>query len=374
MPPIHLLIKPSSGSCNLNCSYCFYRDITEKREQALFGFMSLDTLENVIRKALIFADSECTLAYQGGEPTLVGLEFYRKSVELQQEYNRKNLKIHNAIQTNGFGLDAQWASFFHDNNFLVGLSLDGTKDTHDAFRHDYSNKDTFNEIMKTVNLFNNYKVEYNILTVVNARTAKRINSIYSFFKKNNFEYLQFIPCLNPLGEENEKYDYTLTSQAYGHFLKTLFELWYQDFISGKQVHIRQFENYIEMLLGYPPESCGMSGVCSFQNVIEADGEVYPCDFYVLDEFKLGNLNSVDFEQIEENRRQTQFVEISTKVHEDCKTCEYMFICRGGCKRYREPCIDGEYGLNRFCSAYKDFFSYALPRLHELAQRIRKGGI
>src|SRR5699024_5362855 len=139
-------------------------------------------------------------------------------------------------------------------------------------------------------------------TVVNAQTAKKIQSIYTFFKKNGFRYLQFIPCLDPLGEEPGQRDYSLTPEAYGEFLCRLFDLWYKDLMNGEEVSIRQFDNYIQMLMGYPPESCGMSGVCSFQNVVESDGSVYPCDFYVLDEWKLGNLNINSFPELEEKRK------------------------------------------------------------------------
>lgn len=371
MPPINLLIKPASGLCNLRCSYCFYHDITAKREQKSYGFMSDETLENVVKKALDFADDACTIAFQGGEPTLVGLDFYKRYIEFVALHNHKNLKINHAIQTNGFGLTAEWAEFFVANNFLVGLSLDGTKPTHDAFRHDNNGGDTFNATMQTISLFNRTGVQYNILTVVNSRTAKRIDSIYSFYKKQKFTYLQFIPCLNPLGEEGEKFEYTLTPKAYGEFLKTLFDLWYRDFSSGQAIHIRHFENYVEMLLGYPPESCGMSGVCGIQNVVEADGQVYPCDFYVLDRFKLGSLNECDFPLIDERRTELAFVEVSMQQDEKCKTCKHFHLCRGGCKRYREPETATGYNLNSFCSAYYDFFEYATTRLQKLAQEISR---
>ena len=224
--------------------------------------------------------------------------------------------------------------------------------------------------MATVDIFNKYKVEYNVLTVVNSRTARRIDSIYSFYKKNNFTYLQFIPCLNPLGKENEKFDYTLTPKAYGEFLKTLFDLWYRDFTKGEEIHIRHFENYIEMMLGYPPESCGMSGICSEQHVVEADGQVYPCDFYVLDQYKLGNLNDCSFEDIKKKRDELKFVEISKSADEKCKSCKFMPICRGGCKRYREPLSNGNLSLNFFCDSYYNFFEHSIDRLSNLAMQFK----
>lgn len=367
---INLLIKPASGQCNMKCEYCFYNDVMDNRETKSFGFMDIKTIENVIKKALMFSKRECTIAYQGGEPTLVGLDFFKKTIEFQNKYNVNRVKINNALQTNGYAITKEWAEFFHDNNFLVGLSLDGTKQTNDIFRHNKNQNGTFNKIMETAKLFDEYKVEYNILTVVNSQTAKKINSIYSFYKKNGFKYLQFIPCLNPFGKENEKKIYTLTDKAYGEFLNKLFDFWYADVMSGNEVHIRQFENYIEMILGYPPESCGMSGVCGYQNVVESDGSVYPCDFYVLDKWNLGNLNEVSFEEIYKKRQELKFIEESQTIDEKCKSCKYFMLCRGGCKRYREPYQNGQYKLNCFCKSYEMFFEHCKDRMINLANRIR----
>ena len=374
MPPIHLLMKPSSGACNLRCRYCFYHDEMEKREQASFGFMTEQTLENVLRKALERAEGQCTIAYQGGEPTLIGLDFFRKSVELQKKYGRKGLKIHNAIQTNGYALNEEWAQFLAENHFLVGLSMDGTKETHDRYRLNPAGEGTFREVQRTARLFDRFKVEYNILTVVNAQTAKKIQSIYTFYKKNGFHYLQFIPCLDPLEEAPGSREYSFTPKAYGEFLCRLFDLWYADLMAGEEMSIRQFDNYVQMLLGYPPESCGMSGVCSFQNVVEADGGVYPCDFYVLDEYCLGNLNTCGFEEIEKRRTELGFVEESRAIDPGCRSCRWLPICRGGCRRYREPRDEnGQLRRNYFCESYDRFFAYALPRLQGIASRIRYHG-
>ena len=158
---IHLLIKPASGLCNLRCRYCFYCDITQKREQASYGIMSLETLEAVIEKALEAARTECTIAYQGGEPTLAGLDFFRKSIEMQKKHNRRKITIHNAIQTNGMVIDEEWARFFAENHILVGLSIDGTKETHDACRVDERGNGTYHQVMRAARLFDRFQVEYN---------------------------------------------------------------------------------------------------------------------------------------------------------------------------------------------------------------------
>ena len=202
MRSIHLLIKPASGMCNLNCRYCFYHDIVEKREQRSYGFMSEETLEAVIEKALRYAEQDCTIAFQGGEPTLAGLDFYKKVVEFQKKHNRKGVRVHNAIQTNGMLLDGQWADFLRDNHFLVGISLDGVKEMHDCNRLDARWEGTFGRVMDAISLLERHGVEYNVLTVVNRQTAARATRIYNFYKRNGLKYLQFIPCLDPLGDEH----------------------------------------------------------------------------------------------------------------------------------------------------------------------------
>ena len=359
MPNISVLIKPASGMCNLQCNYCFYHDETKKREIESYGFMPEETLEKVIQKALDYSDTACSFTYQGGEPFLRGLDFFQKSVELQKKYNVKGVTILNAIQTNGTCLDEKWAKFLKKNNFLVGISLDGIAFTHDCFRIDAKGEGSFGRVMHGIGLLKKYDVDFNILTVVHAMTAKKITQIYDFYKRNGLTWLQFIPCLNPIGMEKEHFPYTLTPKAYGHFLKTLFDLWYNDFKDGITIHIQQFEAYIKMLLLMPADVCGMNGVCSCQHAVEADGEVYPCDFYVLDDYKLGNLNDVSFVEINEKRKEICFIEESAKMHEDCRHCKYAPICRGGCRRHRTP-------KNYFCTSYYEFFDYAIHRLEEMA--------
>lgn len=371
MPPIHLLIKPSSGNCNMRCTYCFYYDITENREQASYGFMREETLEQVIKKALAYAEGECTISYQGGEPTLRGLPFFEKSLEFEKKHNIHNVKIYHALQTNGYRLTEEWAKFLADNQFLVGVSLDGSKDTHNVYRKSAGGEDTFFDILKTIDLLNRYQVEFNILTVVNRRTAQKIRKIYQFFKKNHLTYLQFIPCLDPIGEEQGSREYSLTAELYGTFLKELFDLWYDDLLKGEQPYIRQFENYIAILLGQHPEACDQSGVCNYQYVIEADGEVYPCDFYVLDEYRLGNLNDRSLEEIDQKRHEIKFMEYSLTDHEACGKCRYYNVCRGGCRRHR--LIEEQNGSHKnvFCEGYKEFFEYALPRMADIAMRLSR---
>jgi len=333
--------------------------------------MSLATLEEIVKKTLLFADQFCNFAFQGGEPTLIGLDFFRTLITLQEKYNVKKVKISNSIQTNGTLIDEAWAEFLHEHNFLVGLSLDGNKDTHDLMRFDANAAGTFQKVMKTVNLFDQYKVEYNILFVVNATVARYTTKIYHFFKKQKFQYLQFIPCLDPLDETSGGQAHSLTPERFEYFLKTIFDLWYEDVKAGNLISIRYFDNILSMMLGYPPESCGMSGVCSCQFVIEADGGVYPCDFYVSDEWLLGNILEMDYFDLKHSPTCVRFEEVSKHIDPICKTCNWGYFCRGGCRRDREPFMDGQPGLNIFCTAFAHFFDYAIPRFEEIARTLKK---
>lgn len=369
MGPMQLLIKPASGNCNLRCKYCFYYDEMSKRAVDNYGFMTEDTLENMVKKALEYAEGSCGFAFQGGEPTLIGLDYYRKFIELIEKYNVKRIQITKAIQTNGYAINEEWAKFFLEHDFLVGVSVDGVIHTHDRYRVNIKDQGSFRSIMKNIDLLKKYNVQFNILTVVNGATAPRIRKIYSFYEKQNWKYLQFINCLDPLGEEHGTREYSLTPEAYGTFLVELFELWYLDLQKGKQPYIREFENYIAILLGHEPEACDQKGCCSVQCVVEADGSVYPCDFYVVDKYLMGNLNTDSLEDITQHGWDLDFVQESVQNKDDCMACEFGSLCRGGCRRSREVDGSGLLGKQHFCESYKTFFKVAMPRMIEIANRV-----
>lgn len=357
--------------CNLKCKYCFYHSEASQREIASYGLMSVELLEKLVIKAFDHAEGFCTFSFQGGEPTLVGLDFYKKLIEIQKKYNKKGIQVHNALQTNGMIIDEEWARFLADNKFLVGLSLDGPNEIHDMLRVDAKGDGSFKMVMNTARLFDKYGVEYNILTVVNSAVARHPNKIYSFFKKNGFRYQQYIQCLDPLGEKPGGHKYSLTPERYASFLKGIFDLWYKDLIEDNYHSIRNFDNYVSMAAGYPPESCGMSGVCTCYFVVESDGGVYPCDFYVLDEWKLGNINETTFAELHKTENAERFVETSKYIHGNCKECKWFSLCRGGCRRTREPFADGRPDLNYYCRSYKEFFEYAGERITQLAKSIKR---
>ena len=371
MPPLSILIKPVSGSCNMNCSYCFYTDEIQNREIACTGMMSKDTMHKLVDQAFDYADFDCTFAFQGGEPTLAGLEFFEVfSSYVNNHPNPKHLNVHYAFQTNGLLIDAAWAEWFAKNQVLVGISLDGPKSIHDRYRKDHQGNGTFDRVMAAIDLLKQYKVDYNILCVVHGASAYKAKKIYEFYRKNDMNYHQYIECLDPLEAARGSFEYSLTPARYETFLKDLFDVWYEDMVSGHYVYNRYFENLMMILIGQGPESCNMRGFCGPQWVIEADGSVYPCDFYVLDEWKLGNILNDSLKDMEIVRQKSGFIDQSKPIPEECRSCKWLMLCRNGCRRNRG--INGMQvdGKNYFCTAYKRFLEYASPRFMVLYNRIK----
>ena len=261
--------------------------------------------------------------------------------------------------------------FFKENQFLIGLSIDGTKQLHDMYRHDKNGNPTFDRIKSAADLMDQYGVDYNILTVVTQNTAYHATEIYNYYKRQGWKYQQYIACLDPLGEIRGKSSFALKPEQYGRFLVELFNLWYEDWKNGEHPYIRQFENYIGILLGYQPESCEQRGICGIQNVVEADGSVYPCDFYMLDEYRLGNFNSDRLVEIDEKRKSIAFVEQSQKSAKDCIECKFHTLCRGGCRRNREfDVAKGEYA-NYYCESYRFFFEQCLEKMIHIVETIKR---
>ena len=346
MPPLSVLIKPASSGCNLQCSYCFYRELANNRQVPNHGIMTVEVLEVVVQKALQFAENSCSFIFQGGEPTLAGLYFYRRLLDFQNSYNTKGLQIHNAMQTNGIVIDAEWATFLAKNNFLIGLSLDGDKDTHNQNRILPDGSGSHKAVMKAAAFLDKADAKVNILSVINKNVARHPIKIYNFFKKYKLRHIQFIPCLD-----------VLQPADYVRFLKTMFDLWHRDWMQGEKISIRYFDNLLGMLAGYPPEACGLSGVCICQYVIEADGSVYPCDFYAFDKWELGNILTDDFGSLATSPVCAAFIEESKMFPDDCLMCKWLRLCKNGCKRDRD-----ESGKNRYCDSFKDFLSYTAPKL------------
>lgn len=371
MPSISMLIKPASSICNMKCRYCFYHDEAANRSVASYGIMKADTADAIIRRAMNEATLSVTFAFQGGEPTAAGLDYFERFCELVKGYNKNNLKVVYSIQTNGIYLNGgKWAEFFKKNDFLVGLSFDGLRECHDLNRVDTSGKGTAARVLANADLLDKYKVEYNILTVVNASTARRIVKIYNFYKKRGWRYLQFIPCLDPL-EDGGDNSFQLSAESWLRYNKTLFDLWYPDYRSDildgcLPISIRHFDDYLRTVYGIRPEACGTTGICAIQNVIEADGSVYPCDFMATDEYKLGNIKTESFRELFESNRAQDFIRTSCIHSEKCRQCRWYGICVGGCARMKH---DNQY---IYCEANKAFYDYTYERITELSKLIIRG--
>ena len=370
MKNISMMIKPVSGLCNMSCAYCFYCDEAQKREKSCYGQMSEETLKNVTRKTMLPADGVVSYTWQGGEPSLRGLEFFRRAVELQEKYNRNGVQVFNAFQTNGYAITEEWCEFFREKHFLIGLSVDGTQEIHDAFRCGADGGGTSDRVKRTADLFSRMGVEFNVLTVVTSQLAEHTKEIYESYRKNGWLFQQYIACLDPYGERKGERPYSLLPQQYGEFLSELAGLWYRDLKKGRQPYIRQFENYVGRAAGSQPESCEQCGICSEQYVVEADGSIYPCDFYVMDDWYMGNLNRDRLDAVDAKRLEKSFIGRSAPSVK-CRECRFFSLCRGGCMRNRTKDRNGIY-QNDFCEGYQLFFGQWYDKFAELGQKVRDG--
>ena len=368
MQHLSLLIKPASSLCNLRCKYCFYHDVAGNRNIMSFGIMNEKTMRNIIDKAFEYVTESVAFMFQGGEPTLAGLDYFIKFTDYANRVKKncnKKINVNYSIQTNGMSIDEDFAKFLHDNNFLVGLSLDGTKEIHDYLRGEDSHK----KVMKTAAILTKSNVEFNILCVVGSHLAKHIEKSYKFFRKQGFAYLQFIPCLDPLDKQPFADEYSLSPQLYEYYLKTLFSLWYNDFMADEYISIRYFDNLVRLYSGTPSEQCGMNGHCDGQTVIESDGSTYPCDFYCLENWKTGDINTMSYSEISQSEAMKKFIATSYYDAEKCEKCEYFYLCKGGCRRNRDLTTDGRALDNIYCEALYNFYGYAEPFLKDIVRRL-----
>ena len=369
MPAWNLLIKPASSACNLDCKYCFYRDVAASRETPFRGMMTEKTLELLVREAFRDACHFCGFNFQGGEPTVIGLPFYRRLIELQKQFNPSGIEVQNAIQTNGFCIDEEWAAFLGENGFLIGLSLDGPAKIHNQNRIDQNGKGSWNRVMKAARLLKKYRVPVNILSVVTGQSVRKAESIYRFLRGEGFSHLQFIPCLDPFGEEGAA-EYSLTAEQYGEFLVQIFDLWWRDFLAGNFISVRHIDNWLAVLMGGEPEACAQRGHCQVQLVVEGDGSVYPCDFYCLDRWKLGQLGETGLCEMHNSLLAQEFLEPSARLPDRCRECPYFVLCRNGCRRERAEIGEGAL-VNIYCESYRYFFSRRLRELEEAAAICRR---
>ncbi len=362
MPPLTVMIKPASSLCNMACRYCFYLDEASHRWEDAPKLMSMETMEKLVRKSMAYADGTVSFAFQGGEPTLEGLDYFRRFTAMVQSYNARRLPVHYAIQTNGLSLDREWAAFFAEHRFLVGVSLDGRQAEHDLYRVDRQGLGTYERVKNNLALLREAQVDFNILTVVTKAVAEHPGEVFQALRP--YKFMQFIPCLDPM--DGSTHAYSITGAEYGQFLAKLFALYEEAYFSQNPVSIRTFDNYVQMMMGYPPEHCGMAGVCGPFYAVEADGSVYPCDFYMLDEWRLGNIRETTFSRLDKLPLRQAFLAASHPLPEECQSCSYLPLCHNGCKRDRQSPFADIPGQNRLCEGYKLFFEACQPGLARIA--------
>ncbi len=358
MASLTFLIKPVSGQCNLLCEYCFYKGHTYGQNPV----MCEGTIEVLVKKAMDYCDERCTFLFQGGEPTLCGLPFYEKFVKQVETYNTNHIQVDYMIQTNGQLLDMKWSEFFARNNFLVGVSIDGTKEAHEKYRKRPDGKSSFDYATAGIKCLQQAGVEYSVLITVTDVLKGQASNVYKTCTQHGWENLHIIPCIPESGMVQ-----ALSTHVYAEFINTLFDLWFEDLCHGKYISIRLFENYVRLLSGGGYEQCGLLGTCAPSLVIEQNGECYPCDFYVREDMLLGSIetNSIK-ELLTELNNHFLSPAASTPKSEECKNCQYYRICGGGCQRYRNK--EGRYVL---CSGMKSFFSHCFSRLVMIARNERK---
>ncbi len=357
-----VLVKPASADCNLRCEYCFYHE-RGNDPYAADGrrhVMSERVLDRFLEEFLPLAGPQPNFGWQGGEPTVAGVEFFERVIERQQRFKDRRQSIANALQTNALLLDEDWAQFLHEHRFLVGVSLDGPVELHDRYRYDYGDSGTFSRVMKKIDLLRRHAVEFNILCVVNRLTAAKAETIFKFFTENGFQWLQFIPAVER-DEKGRLTPFSVTARQYGDFLCRVFDLWWQD---GKPtVSVRMFDEVLGVAMGQVPGSCQLNEVCGgLYVVVEYNGDVYPCDFFVEDRWRMGNIVETSLEEMLRGEAVHRFTQLKPNASGKCQACRFRGICHNGCPHYRSL-GDGTFlNLDYLCEGYYKFYSYALPKL------------
>ncbi|MCY3771683.1 MAG: anaerobic sulfatase maturase [Gemmatimonadetes bacterium] len=363
VPAFHVMMKPRGAICNLDCKYCYFLAKEDLYPGSRFR-MSDDLLEEYVRQYIDAQQvPEVTFAWQGGEPTLMGLEFFQKAVELQKKHQKPNTRIFNSLQTNGTLLDADWCRFFHENDFLIGLSLDGPRVLHDAYRVDKGGKPTFDVVMGAAEMMRTHEVEFNILTTVHAANAEHPVEVYRFMRDVvKTRFLQFIPIVerdNDTGyqEGNEVTNRSVTGKQYGRFLIRIFDEWVRRDVGKMYVQI--FDVSLAAWSGQSPGLCIFMETCGDALALEHNGDLYACDHYVEPDYLLGNITEIPMMEMVLSEQQRAFGQAKLDtLPQYCLSCDVRFICNGGCPKnriIRTP--DGEPGLNYLCEGYKAFFHH-----------------
>ena len=373
------MLKPRGAICNLDCAYCFFLIKEELYPDGTFH-MSLELLEEYTRQYIAAQPVDTvTFAWQGGEPALMGLDFFRTAVALQQKYRRPGMTIQNAFQTNGTLLDDEWGAFFREHRFLIGLSLDGPADLHDAYRRDKGGQATFKQVMRGLEVLQRHQVDFNILTCVHAANAPQPRRVYDFLRSQvGAEFIQFIPIVereNETGfQEGTRISRrSVSGPAYGRFLIEIFDEWVRNDIG--QVYVQIFDVALAAWLGEPAGLCVFDETCGLGLALEHNGDLYACDHFVEPRYRLGNLQDTPLVDLAFHPSQVAFGRAKKEnLPRYCLECPVRFVCNGGCPKNRfRRTPDGEEGLNYLCAGYRDFFRYIDEPMRLMAARLRLGG-
>ncbi len=390
--PFHLMTKPIGSRCNLDCTYCFYLEKEKLYTDAGGMRMSPEVLERYIREYIAAQPGPLvSFAWQGGEPTLLGVEFFRRAVALQAQY-AQGKTIENALQTNGSRLDDEWGRFLAEQRFLVGISIDGPRDLHDAYRVDRGGKPTFDRVMAGLEVLKRHKVEFNTLTTVHRANSTRPLEVYRFLRKIGSGYLQVIPIVEhdaaredspfplappPDSEDPAALDAQVTPWSvrpvdFGKFLCAIFDEWVRRDV-GK-VFVQQFDAALANWVGEPAGVCVFSETCGRAMAIEHNGDIFSCDHYVYPRYKLGNLMATPLADLVDSPQQQAFGMAKSKsLPRMCRECPVRFACHGECPKHRFLTTpDGERGLNYLCAGYKKFFTHIDPAMRTMGTLLKMG--
>ena len=371
----HLMTKPRGAICNLDCKYCYFLSKEALYPGSKFR-MSDNLLEEYIRQYISAQQvDDINFAWQGGEPTLMGLDFFRQAVRYQQKHRRSGMRITNALQTNAVTLDDDWCAFFAENDFLLGVSLDGPRDMHDHYRVDKGGNPTFDKVMRGIRLLQKHDAEYNILTTVHAANEGQGKRVYQFLRDEvGTAFMQFIPIVerdNDTGyqEGDQVTDRSITAAGYGQFLIDMYEEWLRRDVG--RVYVQIFDIALAAWTGAPPGLCIFDETCGLALAMEHNGDVFSCDHYVEPDYKLGNIMDVPLSEIVVMDEQVAFGQHKRdSLPQYCLDCEVKFVCNGGCPKNRFITTpSGEPGLNYLCAGYRAFFNHIRPTMNFMAREL-----
>lgn len=359
---ISFMCKPASSLCNLRCTYCFYKDVSLNRNEESYGVMDINTAHTLIDKALNSEYEKINFCFQGGEPLMAGSAYFKDFTEYVDK-NNKGKTVNYALQTNLTLLNNEFVEVFKKNHFLIGVSLDGFMDNHDYFRKDINDNGSYEKIMDNIKWLEREEIDFNILTVFTKKLSLKPNRLFDFYLNNGFKYVQLIPCLPPLEDNPVMAKMALKPHDFLSFYKVFFDRWYEEYVKGNYISVTLFDDLIPMFKGITPNQCGMLGKCHLQLVVEADGSIYPCDFYVLDEYRLGNIKDNSLKDIVRSENADRFLRHKKKKCHECNDCQFINICHGNCRRLSEC-----YYSESYCG-YRHFLEYAAYRMNEIANSI-----